>query len=84
MINYLIATAIYILYIEFSPTMGNIWIRNGVFAPHNIIRLMIAPFYDWNYWSHTSLWMINYPLWMLVIFIIVNMREQLTHQIMLE
>ena len=84
MINYIIATILYILYIQFSPTMGNIWIRNGVFAPYNIIRLMIVPLYDWNYWSNTSLWMINYPLWILVVFIIVNMREQLSHQIMQE
>ena len=84
MINYIIATILYILYIQFSPSMGNIWIRNGVFAPYNIIRLMIVPLYDWNYWSNTSLWIINYPLWILVVFIIVNMREQLSHQIMQE
>ena len=81
MINYLIATAVYILYIEYSPTMGNIWIRNGVFAPYNIIRLMIAPLYDWNYWSYASMWMINYPLWLGIVFIIENMREQLNYLI---
>ena len=66
MINYFITTFIYILYIEFSPTMGNIWFRNGVFAPYNIIRLMIAPLYDSNYWMYTTMWMINYPLWIIL------------------
>ena len=77
MINYLIATAIYIIYIEFSPTMGNIWIRNGVFAPYNIVHLMVAPLYNWNYWSYASMWMINYPLWLIIVFIVANMRQLL-------
>ena len=81
MINYLIATAVYIVYIEYSPTMGNIWIRNGVFAPYNIIRLMIEPLYDWNYWRYASMWMINYPLWLGIVFIIENTREQLNYLI---
>lgn len=81
MINYMIATAVYIVYIECSPTMGNIWIRNGVFAPYNIIRLMIVPLYDWNYWSYVSMWMINYPLWLGIVFIIENMRKQLNYLI---
>lgn len=66
MINYLIITIIYIIYIELDPKMGNIWIRNGKIAPYNIFRLMIAPLYDYNYWIYTDMWIINYPLWIIL------------------
>ena len=61
---YILTTIGYILYIEFSPSMGNIWLRSGHFIPSNIIRLMIQPLYDKNMWIYTSMWPINYLIWL--------------------
>ncbi len=61
---YTLTTIGYILYIEFSPSMGNIWIRSGHFVPSNIIRLMFQPFHDIKMWTFTSMWPINYIIWL--------------------
>ena len=37
----LMTTSGYLYYIQFSPTMGNIWYRCDQFVPHNAINLMI-------------------------------------------
>ena len=61
---YIYTTIGYILYIEFSPTMGNIWLRSGYFVPSNIIRLMLQPLHDIKMWIYTSMWPINYFIWL--------------------
>ncbi len=61
---YTLTTIGYILFIEFSPSMGNIWIRSGHFVPSNIVRLMLQPFHDINMWIYTSMWPINYIVWL--------------------
>jgi hypothetical protein len=64
-------------YVQFSPSMGGIWIRVDernvpVFVPENLVRLMAEPLRIWtplgrNFWTRTALWPINYPLWILAL-----------------
>jgi len=55
----------YLFYIEFSPGMGNIWIRNGRFNPYGAWYMMISPL------SKPFLWRrefvdINFFCWIIV------------------
>jgi len=55
---------IYGSYVQFSPKMGNVWIRNGSFRPINLLRMMVSPlkrhymwmpsFMDLNWFFHLS------------------------------
>ena len=65
-------TIIYLLYIQFSPTMGNIWIRENRFAPLNALRLIIYPLYDYKMWTYTDMWPINYFIWIIIAYIYIN------------
>lgn len=55
--------ALFAAYIEWSPNMGNIWIRKdennkNTLQLHNLWRLMIAPLKDKLYWFPKQ-WDIN-------------------------
>ena len=57
---------IYSLYVQMSPTMGNIWLRpdsdgNLVFCPLGLIDLILAPLQsDKLYFWEPSFWPINF------------------------
>ena len=55
----------FLLYIQFSPGMGQIWIRNGNFMPMGAFNLMIYPFKNIRIWM-PNVWDINYPMWILI------------------
>ncbi len=57
-----LSTVAFLLYIQFSPTMGNIWIRDGHFTPRGAIDVMLYPFREWQMWK-PGMWIINYPVW---------------------
>ena len=48
----------FLLYIQFSPGMGQIWIRNGNFMP-------MGAFKNIRIWM-PKVWDINYPMWILI------------------
>lgn len=55
-----IGTIVYALYVQFSPGMGNIWIRRGVdnkyvFAPNNLLNLIIEPFFNKDMWQLSTM-----------------------------
>jgi len=52
----------FLLYIQLSPGMGQIWIRNGNFMPMGAFNLMIYPFKNIRIWM-PKVWDINYPMW---------------------
>ena len=63
-----IGNFLYALYIQFAPGMGNTWLRMNVnneyvFAPGNLFRLMVHPFFDPNMWK-LSVLDINYLTWL--------------------
>ena len=44
----IVLTIIFILYIQFSPTMGNIWWRNEKFMPMGAVNVILYPFNTLN------------------------------------
>ena len=56
----------YLLYIQFSPSMGNIWIRNNHFVPQNAINLILQPLKDIKMWTFPAMWPINFYIWIAI------------------
>ena len=55
-----VSTALFALYVQFSPKMGNIWIRKDdegkdVFCPKNLLNLMVEPFTNKQFWYPQNL-----------------------------
>jgi hypothetical protein len=60
----------YLLYIQFSPGMGNIWYRNNeYFSPMGAINMTLSPLYLYYMW-YPSMWDINFFIWIIVYFLI--------------
>ncbi len=57
-------------YVQFSPTMGHIWLRRDdknqwVFVPANLWHLMCAPLHTVFFW-YPPMWSINVFVWWMV------------------
>ena len=65
-LSIIVLTIIFLLYIQYSPTMGNIWMRDGHFTPRGAVDVMLYPFREWQMWK-PEMWIINYPLWVVVV-----------------
>ena len=65
-----LSTIAFLLYIQFSPSMGNIWIRDGHFTPRGAIDVMMYPFRERQMWK-PKMWVINYPCWIVCGIIVV-------------
>lgn len=59
-----IMTSIYLLYVQFSPQMGNIWWRDYYFSPYGAYELMIYPLIESKMWT-IEFWDINYFVWLI-------------------
>jgi len=61
-----IITLLFLLYIQYSPGMGNIWYRNNeYFSPMGALRVMVFPFRNIQMW-YPTMWDINYIMWLLL------------------
>ena len=61
-----ILTVLFLLYIQYSPGMGNIWYRNNeYFSPMGAFNVMIFPFHNLQMW-YPTMWDINYIMWLLL------------------
>lgn len=63
----LIGTIVYAIYIQFSPKLGNMWLRrdheNKIrFRPGNLFHMMIYPFKSIHFWRPSNL-DLNYVLY---------------------
>ncbi len=70
-------TIIYLLYVQFSPQIGNIWWRNGYFTPMGAIKIIVYPLYEIKMWN-VEFWDINYFIWLLfgvIIYFIINLNN---------
>lgn len=63
MIGALIATIGYVLYLELSPGLGNIWWRNGQIMPSSILRMAAYALREPRVWL-PDMWDLNYFVWM--------------------
>ena len=66
----LIVLIVFSLYVQYSPTMGNIWLRTNseneqVFCPMSLVELILSPLYRSYFW-HYSLLPINFCVYLLV------------------
>ena len=70
-------TVIYLLYVQFSPQIGNIWWRNDYFSPMGAIKIIVYPLYEIKMWN-MEFWDINYFIWLLfgvIINFIINLND---------
>ena len=58
-------TILYLVYVQFSPQMGNIWWRNDYFSPLGAIKIIAYPLYEIKMWN-TEFWDINYFIWLFI------------------
>ena len=67
-LGYFLLLTGYLLYIQFSPGMGNIWYRNGeYFSPMGAVRMLISPFQERYMWN-IEFWDLNFVIWSLLFF----------------
>ena len=71
-IGFVILTIFYLLYVQFSPGMGDIWYRNNqYYCFKGAWNVMIFPLQHSAMWN-ISMWDINYFVWIaFYIFIII-------------
>ena len=67
---------IFSLYVQFSDSMGGIWIRKdynnqNIFCFNNLFILIFKPFTEWYFWSYNFL-LINFWVYLIVFLIIMN------------
>ena len=72
----IISFIIFALYVQFSKTMGNVWIRNDInnnkiLCFNNLFLLIYKSLIQEYFWSFDFLF-INYWIYLIIIFIIIN------------
>ena len=74
--HFVIIFIAYSLYVQLSPTMGNIWLRTNadneqIFCPLGLIELIISPLYpDRFYFWEPHFWPINFFIYLIGYFVI--------------
>ena len=58
-----VATGCYIIYMELSPSMGNIWWRDGRVSVRGAVMCMLYPLREWRMWT-PSMWSANWFMWL--------------------
>ena len=76
LLEIIISFILYSIYVQFSSSMGNIWIRKNennenVFCIDNLLLLIFKPLTDWYFWSIKFL-SINFWIYLIIILIISN------------
>lgn len=70
-IGFIIINIIYLLYIQFSPEMGEIWYRNNkYFCFNGAWKVIIFPLSNEKMWCF-EMWDINYFIWLILYTILV-------------
>ena len=72
----LFLSIIFLLYIQFSPQMGNVWWRNNNFCPVGAYKVIIYPLKEIKMWN-IEMWDINYFLWIIFGLFICNIKTLL-------
>lgn len=86
--SFIIVFIVYSLYVQFSLTMGNIWIRpdsdgNLVFCPLGLVELILAPLQpDKAYFWDPPFWPINFFVYTIMylifnLYIYINQNQNL-------
>ena len=75
-IEIIVTIIIFSLYVQFSDSMGGIWIRkdsdnNNILCLNNLLILIFKPFTEWYFWSYNFL-LINFWVYLIILLIIFN------------
>ena len=63
----------YLLYVQFTPGMGNIWYRNNeYYSPMGAVKIILAPLQLYYMW-YPSMWDINFFIWILAYIIVYHL-----------
>lgn len=74
-IGFVILTIFYLLYIQYSPGMGDIWYRNNeYYCFMGAWKVMIFPLQNNAMWN-ISMWDINYFVWIIVYVLIIILHH---------
>ena len=74
-IGFAFLTFIYLLYIQFSPGMGNIWYRNNeYFSFMGAWKVIIYPLENNEMW-HYTMWDINYFIWVMFYLLVIILHH---------
>ena len=66
---------LYLLYIQFSPGMGNIWYRNNdYYSPMGAVKMILAPL-NLHYMWYPIMWDINFLIWILIYMIVYKLTN---------
>lgn len=64
---------LYLLYIQFSPGMGNIWYRNNeYYSLMGAVKMILAPL-NLHYMWYPCMWDINFLMWILIYMIVYKL-----------
>ena len=69
--GWILCTIIFLLYIQYSPGMGNIWYRNNeYFSPMGAVKVILFPLQNINMWKPNML-DINYFFWLVLTLVLI-------------
>ena len=72
-------TLLFLLYIQFSDGMGNIWYRNGeYFSPMGAVHIIAYPLHCIQMW-YPDMWDINYLVWIITTTILYYVFQTLSN-----
>ena len=57
---------VFLLNVQYSAGMGNVWIRDGRICPGNALRIAAFPLRERAMW-HPQFWDLNLPLQLLIL-----------------
>lgn len=67
----------YLLYIQYSPGIGNIWYRNNeYYSPMGAVKMISAPLHLHYMW-YPSMWDINFFLWILAYIVLMILLHKI-------
>ena len=63
----------YLLYVQFSPGMGNIWYRNNeYYSLMGALKMIYSPLYLHIMW-YMNMWDMNFLIWILIYIIVYKL-----------
>ena len=73
--GFLLVTFVYLLYIQFSPGMGNVWYRNNeYFSCIGAWKVIVFPLEKIDMW-HYTFWDINYFIWVIFYILLIFLHH---------
>jgi hypothetical protein len=73
LIGFFILLTFFLIYIQFSNDMGNIWYRNNEYwSPYGALKVIFFPLQCIEMWN-PKMWDINFFIWIIIYIIITKL-----------